>query len=57
MNHEEDNSPWGQKGATLSDKTAQKEFNLDLAEILEAIKSGYPQRGQGIRLCFSRTHS
>lgn len=40
MNHEEDNSPWGQKGATLSDKTAQKEFNLDLAEILEAIKSG-----------------
>ncbi len=40
MNHKEDNSPWGQKGATLSDKTAQKEFNLDLAEILEAIKSG-----------------
>jgi hypothetical protein len=34
MNHEEDNSPWGQKGATLSDKTAQKEFNLELAEIL-----------------------
>jgi hypothetical protein len=24
----------------LSDKTAQKEFNLELAEILEAIKSG-----------------
>ncbi len=40
MNHEEDNSAWGQKGATLSEKTAQKEFNLDLAEILEAIKSG-----------------
>ncbi|RCJ16174.1 hypothetical protein A6S26_33930 [Nostoc sp. ATCC 43529] len=40
MNHEEDNSLWGKKGATLSDKTAQKEFNLDLAEILEAIKSG-----------------
>ncbi|MHC5676484.1 hypothetical protein [Nostoc sp.] len=40
MNQEEDNYPWGQKGATLSDKTAQKEFNLDLAEILEAIKSG-----------------
>jgi hypothetical protein len=40
MNHEEDNSLWGRKGATLSDKTAQKQFNLKPEEILEAIKSG-----------------
>jgi hypothetical protein len=40
MNEEKYNSLWGQKGASLSDKTAQKEFGLTQAEIIEAIKSG-----------------
>ena len=40
MSNEKDNSLWGQKGATLSNKTAQKEFNLKPTEIIEAIKSG-----------------
>ena len=36
----EDNAVWVQKGATLSDKTAQKEFGLTQEEIIEAIKTG-----------------
>lgn len=31
---------WNQKGATLSDKTARKEFGLDQEEIIEAIRQG-----------------
>ena len=33
-------SIWTQKGGTLSDKTARKEFGLSQDEIIEAIKSG-----------------
>ena len=33
-------SAWTQKGDTLSDKTARKEFGLSQDEIIEAIKSG-----------------
>jgi len=33
-------SAWTQKGGTLSDKTARKEFGLSQDEIIEAIKSG-----------------
>lgn len=36
----EDNSLWTRKGATLSDRTAQKEFGLTQEEIVEAIKIG-----------------
>ena len=36
----EDQAVWVQKGATLSDKTAQKEFGLRQEEIIEAIKAG-----------------
>jgi hypothetical protein len=38
--HEEDHSLWTKKGATLSDKTAQKEFELTEKEIIAAIQSG-----------------
>ena len=31
---------WGQKGATLSDKTARKEYGLSQDEIVEAIRAG-----------------
>jgi hypothetical protein len=31
---------WVEKGATLSDKTAQKEFGLTRQEIVEAIRAG-----------------
>jgi hypothetical protein len=31
---------WSRKGATLSDKTAQKEFGLTRDEIIRAIRSG-----------------
>jgi hypothetical protein len=31
---------WTQKGATLTEKTAQKEYGLTAAEILEAINAG-----------------
>jgi predicted nuclease with TOPRIM domain len=34
------NSEWQSKGATLSDKTARKEFGLTQDEILRAIRSG-----------------
>jgi hypothetical protein len=35
-----DNAVWVIKGATLSDKTAQKEFGLTQEEIIDAIKTG-----------------
>ena len=34
------NSIWTRKGATLSDKTARKEFDLTQQEIVEAIREG-----------------
>ena len=40
MAHTDDSAIWVQKGATLSDKTAQKEFGLRQEDILEAIKVG-----------------
>lgn len=40
MEHKEDISLWTKKGATLSDKTAQKEFDLTQEEIIKAIKAG-----------------
>src|SRR5256886_16511094 len=36
----EENAVWVQKGSTLSEKTAQKEFGLTQEEIIEAIKAG-----------------
>jgi hypothetical protein len=36
----DDSAVWGQKGATLSDKTAQKEFGLRQEDIIQAIKAG-----------------
>lgn len=33
-------SMWSRKGATLSDKSARKEFGLTQQEIIEAIQSG-----------------
>ena len=38
--NEQDKAPWTRKGATLSDKTAQKEFGLTEKEIIEAIRLG-----------------
>lgn len=35
-----DDGDWGRKGATLSDKTARKEFDLSQEEIVEAIDAG-----------------
>ena len=35
-----DDSEWQRKGATLSDKTARKEFGLTQDEIVNAIRSG-----------------
>jgi hypothetical protein len=35
-----DDSAWTQKGATLSDKTAQKEFGLTFEEIVAGIRAG-----------------
>jgi hypothetical protein len=40
MEHENDNSAWSTKGATLSHKTAQKEFGLTFDEIVEGIRAG-----------------
>jgi hypothetical protein len=40
MAYTEDNAVWVKKGATLSDKTAQKEFGLTQEEIIDAIKAG-----------------
>jgi len=36
----EENSAWSKKGATLSDKSARKEFGLSQEKIIEAIKAG-----------------
>ncbi len=35
-----DDSMWSQKGATMSDKSARKEFGLTQPEIIAAIRSG-----------------
>lgn len=40
MSDSKDDSLWTRKGATLSDKTAQKEFGLTQEEIVDAIKVG-----------------
>ena len=40
MSSEEHNSLWVKKDATLSDKTAQKEFSLTQQEIIDAIRAG-----------------
>jgi hypothetical protein len=40
MSSENNDSAWTQKGATLSDKTAQKEFGLTLEEIVAGIRAG-----------------
>ena len=39
-------SEWQRKGATLSDKTAQKEFGLTREEIVEALRAGRLQYRQ-----------
>ncbi len=36
----DDDSAWTRKGATLSDKSAQKEFGLTFQEIVEGIRAG-----------------
>ena len=38
-----DDSAWQRKGATLSDKTARKEYRLTQDEIVEAIRDGQLQ--------------
>ena len=38
---------WSQKGATLSDKSAQKEFGLTQQEIIAAIRAGTLQSREG----------
>ena len=40
MAHTDDSAVWVQKGATLSDKTAQKAFGLRHEEIIAAIREG-----------------
>jgi hypothetical protein len=40
------NSEWQRKGATLSDKTARKEFELTQEEIVRAIRAGTLQYRQ-----------
>ena len=40
MYPEDANSAWSTKGATLSDKSARKEFGLTQEEIIEAINAG-----------------
>jgi len=40
MTYKENNSLWTQKGATLTDKSAQKEYKLTQQEIFEAIEAG-----------------
>ena len=41
-----DDSAWQRKGATLSDKTARKEYGLTQDEIVEAIRAGQLQYRQ-----------
>ncbi len=40
MNSKPNTAVWTQKGATLSHKTAQKEFGLSFDEIIEGINAG-----------------
>ena len=40
MSFEETGSVWSQKGATLSDKSARKEFGLTQKEIIASIRNG-----------------
>src|SRR3972149_3128304 len=40
MHSKNDDSAWSTKGATLSDKSAQKEFGLTFEEIVEGIRAG-----------------
>jgi hypothetical protein len=40
MNSANTDSAWSQKGATLSDKSARREFGLTQEEIIEAIRDG-----------------
>jgi hypothetical protein len=40
MSSEIDQAVWSRKGATLSHKTAQKEFGLTFDEIIEGIRAG-----------------
>ena len=42
-----DDSEWQRKGATLSDKTARKEFGLTQGEIVQAIRAGKLQYRDG----------
>jgi hypothetical protein len=39
---------WGRKGATLSDKTARKEYGLTQDEIVAAIRAGKLQYREGV---------
>ncbi len=41
------NSDWQRKGATLSDKTARKEFGLTQDEIIRAIRAGKLHHREG----------
>jgi septal ring factor EnvC (AmiA/AmiB activator) len=41
------NSVWSQKGATLSDKSARREFGLTQQEIIAAIRAGKLQFREG----------
>lgn len=43
----EDRAIWTQKGATLSDKSARKEFGLTQQEIIAAIRAGKLQFREG----------
>lgn len=42
-----DESVWGEKGATLSDKSAREEFGLTQQEIIAAMKGGRLQYREG----------
>ena len=46
MYSDEGGSVWTKKGATLSDKSARKEYGLTQEEIIEAIKAGKLQYRQ-----------
>ena len=43
----EGGSPWSRKGATLSDKSARKEFGLTQQEIFAAVRAGKLQFREG----------
>ena len=47
MQCRETDSSWSKKGATLSDKSARKEFGLSQEEIIEAIRNGKLQYRKG----------